>query len=462
MRWFIVFASSFIVGCGSSSEADPVTPFSPPGAGAMETVENGTPGGADPGATEPSTGADPGGASNEDPAAGITGGVTGTEGTGSGSTPAATPAEPVPGTPAEPPVEPPATDPAAPPVPTTLSTISTGCGNPSGVAGEFSIPLNGADAAFTVTLPQNYDASTPTPLVFGFHGRNQTHIQFRTQDAANIQTEIGGQAVVAYLKSQGGPGWNFAEEVPPNIAFFNAVYTRMLADYCVDTSRIFAVGHSSGGYFANILACRYGDVLRGIGAVAGQTQESNCVGRVAAMVVHGVRDSVVPFTGGQQSRDTYLETNGCGTVSVAGPVTPCLAYPGCTEGLPVAWCEHNEPTYQDTNHGWPSFASRAIGQFLFALGPARRSERCAATLPRSGGQVGILFRTQHERTQRPLLDAGSFRDQGDVASGAPECVHVPVVGREHVAGLSHVQDGHRPLQISEVIDGAKGPGPRRP
>jgi poly(3-hydroxybutyrate) depolymerase len=252
---------------------------------------------------------------------------------------------------------------------TTLSTISTGCGNPNGVAGEFSIPLNGANAAFTVTLPPSYDASTPTPLVFGFHGRNQTHIQFRTQDAANIQTEIGGQAVVAYLKSQGGPGWNFAEEVEPNVDFFNAVYTRMLADYCVDTSRIFAVGHSSGGYFANILACRYGDVLRGIGAVASETQESDCIGRVAAMVVHGVRDSSVRFAGGQESRDTYLATNGCNNQSTPDAVAPCIDYQGCDEGLPVAWCEHNEATYQNTNHGWPSFASRAIGQFLFALGP---------------------------------------------------------------------------------------------
>jgi polyhydroxybutyrate depolymerase len=262
--------------------------------------------------------------------------------------------------PAEP-GEPPATEPMAP-------TASSGCGK-APAPGEFTIPLNGANAAFTITVPPGYDPATPTPLVFGFHGRNQTHIQFRTQDAANIQTEIGGRAVVAYLKSQAGPGWNFAEEVEPNVAFFNAVYDRMLADYCVDTSRIFAVGHSSGGYFANILACRYGDRLRGIGAVAGNTQEFDCVGRVAAMVVHGVRDAVVSFAGGQQSRDTYRATNGCGAESSPFAVSPCIEYQGCDEGLPVAWCEHNEPTYQDTNHGWPSFASRAIGQFLFALGP---------------------------------------------------------------------------------------------
>lgn len=245
--------------------------------------------------------------------------------------------------------------------------LSAGCGKAGPPEGELSLSLNGVNAAYTVTLPDNYDPAVPVPLVFGFHGRNQTHIQFRTQDASNIETELGSRAVMAYLKSQGGPGWNFAEEVEPNVAFFEALYPQMLDNYCIDTSRVFAVGHSSGGYFSNILACRFGDRLRGIASIAGQTQEFQCVGRVAALIIHGVRDSVVSFAGGQMSRDTYLATNGCTQTSVPTAVSPCIEYQGCAEGLPVQWCEHNEPTYQDTNHGWPSFASRAAGQFLFAL-----------------------------------------------------------------------------------------------
>jgi poly(3-hydroxybutyrate) depolymerase len=345
-----------------------VSTFVPP---TSEGTQNGTGTGADMAAADPANEAPSAtpapGDTTEDPGAGIMGGVMGAPAMESSGSPAATPGTPVDGelgegteTAGDP------TEPAPPPA--MEPSASSGCGRPP-APGEFTIPLNGANAAFTVTVPPGYDPATPTPLVFGFHGRNQTHIQFRTQDAANIQTEIGGRAVVAYLKSQAGPGWNFPEEVEPNVAFFNAVYDRMLAEYCVDMSRIFAVGHSSGGYFANILACRYGDRLRGIGAVAGNTQEFDCVGRVAAMVVHGVRDSVVSFAGGQQSRDTYRSTNGCGAESVPLSVSPCIEYQGCDEGLPVAWCEHNEPTYQDTNHGWPSFASRSIGEFLFALGP---------------------------------------------------------------------------------------------
>jgi poly(3-hydroxybutyrate) depolymerase len=364
LRWVALGALGWVVGCSGSERDEPVTMFVPPPPGTTES--SGGTGAADP--ANPTAPADPALAGgNENPNAGIMGGVMGgpapTEG---GAAPATMPGAPVDGSagagmemPSEPAPE--MMEPVAP-------TGSSGCGT-APAPGEFTIPLNGANAAFTITVPPNYDPTIPTPLVFGFHGRNQTHIQLRTQDAANIQTEIGGRAVMAYLKSQGGPGWNFAQEVEPNVAFFNAVYDRMLADYCVDTSRVFAVGHSSGGYFANILACRYGDRLRGIGSVAGNTQEFDCVGRVAAMVVHGVRDSVVSFAGGQESRDIYRAANGCGGESAPFAVAPCITYQGCDDGLPVAWCEHNEPTYQNTNHGWPSFASRALGEFLFALGP---------------------------------------------------------------------------------------------
>jgi poly(3-hydroxybutyrate) depolymerase len=263
--------------------------------------------------------------------------------------------------------------PGEPQPPAAEPRASSGCGT-APAPGEFTIPLNGANAAFTITVPPDYDPATPTPLVFAFHGRNQTHIQLRTQDAANIQTEIGSRAVTAYLKSQGGPGWNSAQEVEPNVAFFNAVYDRVLADYCVDLSRVFAVGHSSGGYFANILGCRYGDRLRGIGSVAGALQETMCSEqRVAGMFVHGATDTVVANSGGRAARDQLIAKNGCSQSTVAGPVSPCVAYEGCAPGFPVQWCEHQEPTYlvqgMPTNHGWPSFASRALGQFLFALGP---------------------------------------------------------------------------------------------
>jgi poly(3-hydroxybutyrate) depolymerase len=249
---------------------------------------------------------------------------------------------------------------------------TTGCGKANPARGAASLNIRGAQADYLVTLPPNYSPDTPTPVVFAFHGRNQTHIQLQTQDAANIETELGSRAIMVYMKSQGGPGWNFAEEVPPNVEFFDTLYPQVFDSYCVDTSKVYAVGHSSGGYFAIILACRYGDMFRGIGSVAGALQETACTGdRVAGMFIHGATDTVVANSGGRAARDLAISTNACQNTTVPGAVAPCVAYQGCAEGYPVEWCEHTEPTYlvngMPTNHGWPSFASRAINQFFLSL-----------------------------------------------------------------------------------------------
>lgn len=249
---------------------------------------------------------------------------------------------------------------------------SAGCGLANPPTGAGSLTIRGAQADYVITLPPSYDPNTPAPLVFGFHGRNRTHVEFQTVDAGGIQTELGSRAVMAYLKSQGGPGWNFDAEVPPSVEFFEAMYTQMLDNYCIDTSRVFLTGHSSGAYFSYILACRFGERFRAIGGVAGAQQEFDCSeGRVPAMLIHGTTDTVVSFASGQQARDFYLERNGCDATTAPGTVAPCVAYQGCDPGLPVQWCEHTEPEYFDmgraTNHGWPSFASRAIADFFFAL-----------------------------------------------------------------------------------------------
>src|SRR5688572_17369011 len=48
---------------------------------------------------------------------------------------------------------------------------SAGCGRIAPPSGELALQLGGTDAAYTVTLPPNYDPEVPSPLIFAFHGR---------------------------------------------------------------------------------------------------------------------------------------------------------------------------------------------------------------------------------------------------------------------------------------------------
>ena len=251
----------------------------------------------------------------------------------------------------------------------TPVTPSAGCdlADPEPPRGVASLMIRGLPADYLVTLPDGYTGDTPLPLIFGFHGRARTFLEFEQIDATGIDEELGSRAIMVYPQAQGGEGWTQPEELPPSIEFFEALYQMMLANYCVDTSHVFAVGHSSGGFFSHMLACRYGERLRGIGVVAGTLLENDCSGYVAALMIHGIRDSVVETSRGESARDFLLTRNGCTPDTEAGPDPHCVTYQGCEPGLPIAWCEHDEPTYDDTNHGWPSFATRTIAEFMFSL-----------------------------------------------------------------------------------------------
>ena len=93
-----------------------------------------------------------------------------------------------------------------------------------------------------------------------------------------------------------------------------------------------------------------------------------CAGRSAALLIHGERDAVVSISRGEAALDHFREVNACGDETTPVGAPGCVAYSGCEPSSPVEWCVHAEPTYQNTNHGWPSFASSEIARFFGTLG----------------------------------------------------------------------------------------------
>jgi hypothetical protein len=73
--------------------------------------------------------------------------------------------------------------------------------------------------------------------------------------------------------------------------------------------------------------------------------------------MHGMTDSVVPFTQGEGSRDAWRTDAGCDTASSPVDPSPCVAYAGCDAGRIVRFCAHAETAFG--GHGWPSWAAGA-------------------------------------------------------------------------------------------------------
>jgi polyhydroxybutyrate depolymerase len=245
---------------------------------------------------------------------------------------------------------------------------SAGCGKASPMTGSGSSPLMVSGHQYYVKLPTAYDASKPYRLIFVFNPTNNP-ITWAEQSAGFESNGAKENAIRVYPHpANSSSGWGAGD-----VAFFRPLYDKVIADYCVDKKRMFATGESSGGDFSSILGCEHGDLLRGVAPCATKnvsqypldTATRKCKGEVTSIVIHGKTDSVVGPENGPKTRDFYAKLNHCGTTTM--PVTGftdtlsnCVQYQGCDPGFPVYWCQHTDPNYSNTNHGWPAFAPKMI------------------------------------------------------------------------------------------------------
>jgi poly(3-hydroxybutyrate) depolymerase len=221
------------------------------------------------------------------------------------------------------------------------------------------------ERTFVLHLPNDYDPTRAYALVFAWHARGTTG-----QIASayyGVERAAADAAIVVYpdgLRLENGDtGWDLTAD-GYDMRFFDALYTELTNKLCVDTERVFATGHSFGGYMSNAVGCYRGDGLRAIAPVAGGPPlTDDCVDSVAAWIAHGTADPTVPIAQGEATRDLWVAHNGCSTRSEPIDPAPCVAYLDCEPEYPVVWCAHDEAGLLD-GHDWPTFAGDAIWSFF--------------------------------------------------------------------------------------------------
>jgi polyhydroxybutyrate depolymerase len=251
---------------------------------------------------------------------------------------------------------------------TAPANPSGGCGKANPAVGTSSSPLMVSSHKYYVKLPTGYDANKPYPLLFMFNPTGNP-ITWAEQNAGYENNGAKAAAIRVYPHPLNeSSGWGAGD-----VSFFQPLYDQVTAAYCVDKARVFAAGESSGGDFSSILGCEHANKLRAIAPCATKDVSAyplnattrKCTGQVTAIVIHGKNDNVVGPANGPKTRDFYVALNHCATTTpapqpVAGytdTLSNCLQYQGCDAGFPVYWCNHTDPNYSNTNHGWPAFAA---------------------------------------------------------------------------------------------------------
>jgi polyhydroxybutyrate depolymerase len=263
--------------------------------------------------------------------------------------------------------------------PGDVSSESDNGGSPSAGCGKSGRPNGGkvyVAGEYWLTFPSSYDGTKPFPLLFGFHGCGDGNRGdgTRTEYTDLTTNNVLGQdyVVAAPVSSDNGGCWNYNTDV----VRAKALYDEIVSNYCVDTQRAFATGHSSGAQFVvqlyqgNHSADAAHFNFRGVAPVAASAY--NHSESVAVMYIQNQNDTVRggsgkdvvdDFVAANQCANTSAPYAGVDTCQSGGTVDPgCVQYDSCS--VPTVWCSHNDPQYSNTGHGVPCFAAQAMDHFF--------------------------------------------------------------------------------------------------
>ena len=184
--------------------------------------------------------------------------------------------------------------------------------------------INGRNFGYYV--PESYDPSTPTPLLFMFHGMG-----------GNSSEQSGGSAENGYYGWQTTAHENgFIVLFPESLGFFKTwdlgaggsssdlpfvddMIDWATTNYNIDTSQVFTTGHSWGAYFSYYVARYRSEDIAAFAAHSGGLGGAFFLGSTPAVpsgpsptpslngiVLHAVDDGIVPYSNSQKLYDDLL------------------------------------------------------------------------------------------------------------------------------------------------------------
>jgi polyhydroxybutyrate depolymerase len=164
--------------------------------------------------------------------------------------------------------------------------------------------------------------STPSPVVFVFHGHGGTMKNSATKFAVH---KYWPEAIVVYgqgLNTKGitdpegkKPGWQkvAGDYGDRDLKYFDEILGALKKEYKVDEGRVFSMGHSNGGGFTYLLWAVRGDVLAGVGPSSGGglALVANSVKPKPAFIACGEKDQLVPIDNQRRVIEAAKKVNGC-------------------------------------------------------------------------------------------------------------------------------------------------------
>jgi polyhydroxybutyrate depolymerase len=256
---------------------------------------------------------------------------------------------------------------------------------------------DGRTRRYRIYVPSVIPSGTSVPLVIALHGGLGTSSQFEASSGLNGFAESNG-FIAVYLDGVGnqpdGSGfqtWNggyccgpAATQSIDDITFIRNVVTDLRNSLPVNSSRVYALGHSNGGILSYRIACEMSDVVAAIGVQAGSNVVTDCRPALPVSVfhLHGTSDTNVPINGGKGSGlsttvfvsarsavDAMATVDGCNVASPRSLITSnsdvtALSWTNCKSNSEVRLV-----TVKNATHAWMGHAAQSAGSASYVGDP---------------------------------------------------------------------------------------------
>ena len=177
---------------------------------------------------------------------------------------------------------------------------------------EFEVIFDEIPREYTVYVPENYNHSIPTPILFAFHGFGGSNNYIMNSAGFN---EIADEENFIVVYPQGSlilnlfAHWNVGGFTQisntDDVAFVDYLISSLSQMYNINLDRVYATGMSNGGFMSFLLACQLSNKIAAIASVTGSmtTQtlnECDPQREVPILQIHGTNDPIVPYNGIQE------------------------------------------------------------------------------------------------------------------------------------------------------------------
>ena len=248
---------------------------------------------------------------------------------------------------------------------TRVATIETTVTSTTVAPQNSIVTPDGRTRTFHVYVPTSLPDG-PVPLVVALHGGTGSGRQFERSSGFDAQADEHG-FIVVYPDGVGAGDdetqlrtWNAGGCCGPavrkdvdDVGFVRQLIDEMVERYSIDPARVFAVGHSNGGFMSYRLACELSDRIAAVGLQAGGLMIDECAPeRPGSLLhIHGAEDTNVPLEGGVGSGIAGVEFP-----PVADSIA-AMSAAGVTAELQVV---------EGRDHKWMPDAASTIVDFLLA------------------------------------------------------------------------------------------------